>query len=108
MPKAGRTSIPVYTTAYPEASVYPPDFVAFEGGVPRPQLARAKYTIAAGQSYVASGPAVNTDSYFAIYYDGSAPYDQHDFVGQTKVYEIVYNHRMAFVNAADVDVVPAS
>lgn len=105
VPKAGKTSIPVYTTAYPEASVYPPDFVAFEGGVPRPQLARAKYTIPAGQSYVESGPAVNTDSYFAIYFDGSAPYDQHDFVGQTKVYEIVYNHRMAFVNADDVDVV---
>ncbi|MEC3996941.1 N-acetylmuramoyl-L-alanine amidase [Actinacidiphila sp. DG2A-62] len=107
-PKPGRTSIPVYTTAYPEASVYPPDFVAFEGGTaPRAQLARAKYTIAAGQSYVTGGPAVNTDSYFAIYYDGSAPYDQHDFIGTTKVYEIVYNHRMAFVNAADVDVIPA-
>ncbi|MEV6007798.1 N-acetylmuramoyl-L-alanine amidase [Streptomyces sp. NPDC051976] len=105
VPKAGKTSIPVYTTAYPEASVYPPDFVAFEGGVPRPQLARAKYTIPAGQSYVESGPAMNTDSYFAIYFDGSAPYDQHDFVGQTKVYEIVYNHRVAFVNADDVDVV---
>jgi N-acetyl-anhydromuramyl-L-alanine amidase AmpD len=108
VPKPGRTSIPVYTTAYPEASVYPPDFVAFEGGTPRAQLARAKYTIPAGQSYVAAGPAVHTDSYFAIYYDGSAPYDQHDFVGTTMVYEIVYNHRMAFVNAADVDVVPAA
>ncbi|MEU6852571.1 N-acetylmuramoyl-L-alanine amidase [Actinacidiphila alni] len=108
VPKAGKTSIPVYTTAYPEASVYPADFVAFEGGTPpRAQLARAKYTIPAGQSYVESGPAERTDSYFAIYYDGSAPYDQHDFVGQTKVYEIVYNHRVAFVDAADVDVVPA-
>ncbi|WP_225846301.1 N-acetylmuramoyl-L-alanine amidase [Streptomyces sp. HPF1205] len=107
VPKPGLASVPVYTTAYPEASVYPPDFVAFEGGkAPRPQVARAKYTIPAGQSYVAAGPAVNTDSYFAINYDGSAPYDQHDFVGQTKVYEIVYNHRMAFVNAADVDLVP--
>ncbi|WP_329136318.1 N-acetylmuramoyl-L-alanine amidase [Streptomyces sp. NBC_01476] len=107
VPKAGRTSIPVYTTAYPEASVYPADFVAFEGGVaPRPQRAAAKYSIAAGQSYVESGPAMNTDSYFAIYYDGSAPYDRHDFVGQTKVYEIVYNHRVAFVNADDVDVIP--
>jgi N-acetyl-anhydromuramyl-L-alanine amidase AmpD len=104
--KAGKTSIPVYTTAYPEASVYPADFVAFEGGVaPRAQLARAKYSIQAGQSYVAGGPAVNTDSYFAIYYDGSAPHDRTDFIGQTKVIEIVYNHRMAFVNAADVDVV---
>jgi hypothetical protein len=109
VPKAGAASIPVYTTAYPEASVYPADFVAFEGGTaPRRQLARAKYSIPAGQSYVAAGPAVATDSYFAIYYDGSAPYDQHDFVGTTKVYEIVYNHRMAFVNAADVDVVPSA
>ncbi|WP_333766786.1 N-acetylmuramoyl-L-alanine amidase [Streptomyces sp. IBSBF 2435] len=108
VPKAGATSVPVYTTAYPEASVYPPDFIAFEGGAPRAQLARARYSIPAGQSYVAAGPAVRTDSYFAIYYDGSAPYDQHDFVGTTKVYEIVYNHRMAFVNAADVDLVPAA
>ena len=105
VPKAGRSSIPVYTTAYPEASVYPPDFVAFEGGAPRAQVARTLYSIPAGQSYVASGPAVHTDSYFAIYYDGSAPYDQHDFIGTTKVYEIVYNHRIAFVNADDVDVV---
>jgi hypothetical protein len=29
VPKAGKTSIPVYTTAYPEASVYPADFIAF-------------------------------------------------------------------------------
>ena len=108
VPKAGRTSIPVYTTAYPEASVYPADFVAYEGGTPRPQTPAKKYSIPAGQSYVASGPAVNTDTYFAINYDGSAPYDQHDFVGKTKVYEIVYNHRMAFVSADDVDVVPAS
>ena len=78
------------------------------GTAPRRQLARAKYSIPAGQSYVAAGPAVATDSYFAIYYDGSAPYDQHDFVGTTKVYEIVYNHRVAFVNAADVDVVPST
>lgn len=34
VPKAGATSVPVYTTAYPEASVYPPDFIAFEGGAP--------------------------------------------------------------------------
>ncbi|MEW1860797.1 N-acetylmuramoyl-L-alanine amidase [Streptomyces sp. NPDC088194] len=108
VPKAGRTTIPVYTTAYPEASVYPADFVAFEGGTaPRPQTPAKKYSIAAGQSYVASGPAVNTDSYFAIYYDGSAPHDRTDFIGKTKVYEIVYNHRMAFVSADDVDVVPA-
>jgi N-acetyl-anhydromuramyl-L-alanine amidase AmpD len=108
VPKAGKTSIPVYTTSYPEASVYPPDFIAFEGTTPRPQTPAKKYSIPAGQSYVASGPAENTDSYFAIYYDGSAPYDQHDFIGKTKVYEIVYNHRMAFVNADDVDVVPAT
>ncbi|SHK76431.1 N-acetylmuramoyl-L-alanine amidase [Actinacidiphila paucisporea] len=109
VPKPGAASVPVYTTAYPEASVYPADFVAFEGGTaPRRQLARSKYSIPAGQSYVAAGPAVATDSYFAIYYDGSAPYDQHDFVGTTKVYEIVYNHRVAFVNAADVDVVTST
>jgi hypothetical protein len=109
VPKPGAASVPVYTTAYPEASVYPPDFVAFEGGTaPRRQLARAKYSVKAGQSYVAAGPAVATDSYFAIYYDGSAPYDQHDFVGTTKVYEIVYNHRVAFVDAADVTVIPAA
>ncbi|MFC4032500.1 N-acetylmuramoyl-L-alanine amidase [Streptomyces polygonati] len=109
VPKPGRTSIPVYTTAYPEPSVYPPDFIAFEGGTaPRPQLPRTEYTIPAGQSYVAAGPPTDTDSYYALYYDGSAPYDRHDFVGTTQVYEITYNHRMAFVDAADVDVIPAA
>jgi hypothetical protein len=34
--------------------------------------------------------------------------DQTDFQGATHYYLITYNHRMAFVNAADVDVVPST
>jgi N-acetyl-anhydromuramyl-L-alanine amidase AmpD len=103
-PKPGLASIPIYTTVYPEASAYPAAFVAAYGGVPRTQTARTKYTIPAGQSYVAGGPADDADWYYAANIDGSAPFDQTDFVGTTKYYEITYNHREAFVNAADVDV----
>jgi hypothetical protein len=105
-PKAGKTSIPIYVTAYPEASAWPADFVAWWGGIPRTSSPTSKYTVPAGQAYVAGGPAFPTDWYNAYNVDGSAFMDQTDFVGQTEVYEITYNHRMAYVHASDVDVLP--
>ena len=113
-PKRGRSWIPVYVTAYPEAAAYPASFIQSTCGkppkagcLPRTQSPASKYTIAAGQQYVAAGPAFNSDWYNASTVDGSAPWDRTDFTGKTKYYLITYNHRMAFVSAGDVDVAPS-
>ena len=95
-------------TSAPSSSAWPASFVQWWGGLPRVQAPASKYTILAGQEYVVSEPAVNADWYNAYNVDGSAFMDRVDFVGKTKFYVITYNHRMAFVNADDVDVVPAA
>jgi N-acetyl-anhydromuramyl-L-alanine amidase AmpD len=104
-PKAGAASIPVYLTSFPEATAYPQAFVNWYGGVPRSQRIASKYTIPAGQAYVTPGNPITGDWFNAFNIDGSAFMDQTDFTGGARYYLITYNHRMAFVNAADVDVV---
>jgi N-acetyl-anhydromuramyl-L-alanine amidase AmpD len=101
-PRAGLASIPVYVASFPEASAYPAGVIQFFGGVPRTQRVATSYTITAGQSYVAGGPAIASNWYNAYNIDGSAPYDRTEFIGKTMFYEIIYNHRIAFVNSADV------
>ena len=60
------------------------------------------YTIPAGQVYVAKD-LVGADYYDAPTFDalGYLPL----FTGSTSFYEISFNHRLAFVNADDVEVV---
>ena len=103
-PKAGKTSIPVFMTSYPEPSAYPSVSLQHKDPQPPVQAPAGKYSIPAGQAYVAAGPAFNTDWYNAYNVDGSAFMDRTDFAGATTVYLITYNHRMAFVGASDVDV----
>ncbi|MFF7985311.1 N-acetylmuramoyl-L-alanine amidase [Streptomyces sp. NPDC007901] len=92
-PKAGRTSIPVYGRAYPEASAYP-------SGVPAQSISPLSYTIPAGQEYVV-GDEVPGEYYYAVTFTT----DSHEVViGKDLYYEIQYGHRVAFVRAADVDV----
>ncbi|MFG2965426.1 N-acetylmuramoyl-L-alanine amidase [Streptomyces sp. NPDC048288] len=92
-PKAGRTSIPVYGRAYPEASAYP-------SGVPAQSISPLSYTIPAGQEYVV-GDEVPGEYYYAVTFTT----DSHKVVvGKDVYYEIQYGHRVAFVRAADVDV----
>ena len=98
-PKPGLASIPVYATAAPEASAYPPEIAAKSLRTPK---VLTKYSIPAGQSYVASGPAVHGEYWFAWYVDGTAPGDRTEVEGKDLFYLITYNHRMAWVNAADV------
>ncbi|MER6082171.1 N-acetylmuramoyl-L-alanine amidase [Streptomyces sp. NPDC001833] len=96
-PKAGLTSIPVYGRAYPEASAYP-------SGVPVQSVSPLPYTIPAGQKYVA-GDEVPGEYYYAVTFST----DSHKVVvGKDLYYEIQYGHRIEFVRAADVDVVPAA
>jgi N-acetyl-anhydromuramyl-L-alanine amidase AmpD len=108
VPKAGKTSVPIYTESFPEASAYPAAFTSWYGGVPRSQRIASKYTLTPGQAYVTDGKLLQSDWFNAFNIDGSAFMDQTDFKGATQYYLITYNHRMAFVNAADVDVVPSA
>jgi hypothetical protein len=86
-PKAGRGSIPVYGRAYPS---WP--------------SATLQYTIPAGQVYVAKdfmpgsfydASIFNAPDTYSVEIDPSVHY-----------YEISFNHRLAFVRARDVDVLP--
>jgi hypothetical protein len=96
MPKAGTTSIPVYGRAYPEASAFPP-------GIPAPSIVPLQYSIPTGQIYVAKG-LVTADFYDAPVFTQHAS-DNTVVEGQTEYYVIFFNHRLAFVQAGDVDVV---
>lgn len=97
-PKAGKASIPVYGAALPEASAYPP------GGIQdQPSVTPLQYTIKANQQYVAYAKTTPTDYFYAYTIDGSVPHDHTVFVGKDKYIPISYNHRQAFVRAADVE-----
>lgn len=93
-PKAGLASVPVYGRAYPEASAYP-------AGIPVQAISALPYKFDAGQKYVAG------DKFRSEYfYDVS--YGSHGTVvrGALEYYEIQFGHRVAYVKATDVDVVP--
>ncbi|MGA8114986.1 MAG: N-acetylmuramoyl-L-alanine amidase [Actinocatenispora sp.] len=98
-PKAGKAEIPTYGRAYPEEAAYPSD-------IPVQTVTPLQYTIKAGQSYVYGGKAA-ADYYYAKTIDASIPHDRTDVVGQDRYLRIQLGHRIAFVKAADVDVVPA-
>jgi N-acetyl-anhydromuramyl-L-alanine amidase AmpD len=93
-PKPGLTSVPVYGSAFPEASAYPAD-------VPVQANPPLAYSFPAGQAYVTIG-LVPDDYYHAVTFDNSAPDDHTVIRGTTQYYEIVYNHRLYYVKAAGV------
>ena len=95
-PKGGATSIPVYGRAYPEASAFPPD-------IPARTIVPLQYSIPAGQIYVAKD-LVKADFYDAPVFTLD-PSDNTVVEGQTEYYLIFFNHRLAFVQASDVEVV---
>jgi hypothetical protein len=96
----GAGSVPVYGRAYPEASAYPGTVT------PQPVTPFTKYSIPAGQRYVAIAQET-ADYYRSTTYDGSAPGDRTVISGTTTYYPIRYNHRLAYLSSADVQVVSA-
>jgi N-acetyl-anhydromuramyl-L-alanine amidase AmpD len=101
-PKVGKTSIPLYGRAYPEAAAYP------TGINPQSIIPLTPYSIPAGQRYVAVGPLAGDYYYSPTYtpqFEGS---NKRDVTGQLLYYQVNYNHRIAYVMASDVDVVPAA
>jgi hypothetical protein len=99
-PKAGKTTIPVYGRAYPEAAAYP-------AGVPVQVLAPLTgYQLAAGQRY-AVGTILPSEYYRAVTFDGSRPGDWTVIRGAMTYVQIQFGHRVMFVDTNDVDVLPA-
>lgn len=91
-PRAGKTSIPVFGRAYPDARAYP-------SSVTPEKIVPLQYTIPSGQVYVA------TDLLRSDYYYSPTQKHHQTIVGHTRYYQIFFNHRFAFVKYSDVDVV---
>lgn len=95
-PRPGLAQVPVYGRAYPEAAAYP-------AGVPVQEQAAFPYTFLAGQKYVTGGK-VPGEYFYSPTFDTSV----HRVVrGKEQYYEIQFGHRVAYVKAADVRLVPA-
>ncbi|MCX4911722.1 N-acetylmuramoyl-L-alanine amidase [Streptomyces sp. NBC_00878] len=96
-PKAGLTEIPVYGRAYPEKDAYP-------AGVPVQAVSPLPYKVLEGQKYSA-GNKVPGEYFYSPTFD-TAP---HRVVrGSDMYYEIQFGHRVAYVRAADVQVMPSA
>ena len=98
-PKAGRATIPVYGRAYPEPAAYPPT-------IPVQAIVPLQYTLHAGERY-AVGQYLAGEYYRAVTFNCSGAGDCTVVRGQNRYYQIQFGHRLMFVNAADVDVVPS-
>ena len=98
-PKAGRSAIPVYGGAYPNAAAFPP------GRKPPEKFEPLQYSLPAGQIYVAYD-RVTGDYYSADVF--TTDRTRNTLVRDGTTYYIIsFNHRLAFVRAEDVDVVGA-
>lgn len=95
-PRVGKSSIPVWGAAYPEASAYPQD-----GTVPV-QTLQPLYAMPAGQAYKTTGEVLPTDYFYDQTVDYSLPHDHMIVIGYQKYYQIMFNHRIAYVLASDV------
>ncbi|BBC29573.1 N-acetylmuramoyl-L-alanine amidase [Streptomyces graminofaciens] len=96
-PKKGLAEIPVYGRAYPEKEAYPE-------GVPAQPVSPLPYKLLEGQKYVI-GDKVPGEYYYAVAFDTAS---HRVVVGEDLYYEIQFGHRVAFVRAADVRVLPAA
>ncbi|MBO0820909.1 MAG: N-acetylmuramoyl-L-alanine amidase [Nocardiopsaceae bacterium] len=97
-PRPGRAAVPVYGGAFPEAGSYP------RGVSPRPDPPLA-YRLRAGQSYVTAGPVPDDDYAVSLTtgtYDSGAAGHHQVIPGRTAYYQILFNHRLYYVHAADV------
>ncbi|MFJ8357162.1 N-acetylmuramoyl-L-alanine amidase [Streptomyces sp. NPDC093984] len=96
-PRDGLPDIPVYGRAYPEKEAYPE-------GVPVQSVSPLPYRLPAGQRYPIGGVVPGE-----YYYSTTFTTDSHRVVaGKDLYYEIQFGHRVAFVRAADVRVVPSA
>ena len=95
-PKPGATSVPVYGRAYPEPEAYP-------STVPVQTITPLPYTLLAGQKYSSAG-VVGSEYYSATTFDIA---DHVVVKGKLKYVQIQFGHRIAYVKADDVRILPA-
>ncbi|WP_438860623.1 N-acetylmuramoyl-L-alanine amidase [Amycolatopsis solani] len=95
-PKPGLATVPVYGRAYPEPAAYP-------ANVPVQAITPLPYTLSAGQKYSSAG-TVGSEYYYAVTFDAA---DHVVVKGKLKYVQIQFGHRIAFVKADDVRLVPA-
>jgi hypothetical protein len=95
-PKDGLDEVPVYGRALPEDEAYP-------YWMPRAIQAPLPYGILAGQRYVTSGRVGSSFTDRSAFSESPSPVVK----GEVEYYEVQFGHRVAFVRAADVDVVKA-
>ncbi|GII60301.1 amidase [Sphaerisporangium krabiense] len=96
-PRRGLASVPVYGRAYPEPEAYPK-------GVPVQDIVPLQYEIPEGQRY-AVGLSTRGEYYYATTFD---PADHRVVRGRTLYYQIQFGHRVAYVMAGDVDLLPST
>ncbi|WP_327291551.1 N-acetylmuramoyl-L-alanine amidase [Streptomyces sp. NBC_01198] len=96
-PKSG--TIPVFGRAYPEDAAYAGTQVPVQDDN---HASLTMYTIPAGQAYAQAGPAEVGDYWYAGTFAGTAAGDRTLVKGTNVFYPIRYNHRIAWVRAADV------
>lgn len=94
-PKAGRTSIPVYAAAFPEADAYPSTIPV--------QAMHVHYEMPAGQFYTVQQSEAS-DYFYDATYNFSLPDDHMIVRGDDTFYRIAFNHRIGYVKKADVDI----
>ncbi|MFJ9783824.1 N-acetylmuramoyl-L-alanine amidase [Amycolatopsis sp. NPDC101161] len=95
-PKPGLATVPVYGRAYPEPEAYP-------ANVPVQTITPLPYTLSAGQKYSSAG-TVGSEYYYAVTFDLA---DHVVVKGKLKYVQIQFGHRIAFVKADDVRILPA-
>ncbi|MCX5382934.1 N-acetylmuramoyl-L-alanine amidase [Streptomyces sp. NBC_00083] len=92
----GTAPVQVYGRSYPEDAAYAGTGVPVQGSN---SASLTKYSIPAGQAYVAAGDAVAGDYYYGGTTLGTL------VKGAQTFYPIRYNHRIAWVRTADVEAV---
>jgi N-acetyl-anhydromuramyl-L-alanine amidase AmpD len=93
-PVVAAGGVPVYAEIPPEPAAYP-------AGVPAARLVPLATRLPAGQAYVVTEPVASQDYYAR--FDGAAVASNHTVVaGDSQYVMITFDHRQAYVNAADV------
>jgi N-acetyl-anhydromuramyl-L-alanine amidase AmpD len=105
---AGTTPVTVYARAYPESAAYAGTAVPDQG---QPVLEQRNSSLGAiklqpGQRYVIGDKTVATDYYYAKSIDGSVPDDRTLISGKERYYQVWVGHRVGFVKAEQVRVLP--
>lgn len=103
----GTSAIHVYGRAYPAQSAYPPAV----SSPPNPSISPlSKYSIQPGQEYVPDAPGSPIDGDYAdTNYSSTGTVDETVVTDNgTLYYPIRFNHRLAYVMASDVQLVPAT